>query len=94
MIKAIQTRLLVELKGLYKNIQAKEGQFGTSKKSGVVHDIAPDVKDECTKLGIKKGSTVFFGEYEDNSKFPHDLDGKTVEMALIKLEEVGGVENV
>jgi hypothetical protein len=92
MIKAIQTRILVELKGLYDNIDVAEEKFGTSKMRGIVHDIADDVKDECAKLGIKRGSTVFFGKYEDSGKFPYALDGKEVEMTLIKLEEIGGVE--
>jgi co-chaperonin GroES (HSP10) len=92
MIKAIQTRILVELKGLYDNIQVAEEKFGTSKMRGVVHDIAADVKDECAKLDIKVGSTVFFGKYEDTGKFPYPIDGKEVEMTLIKLEEIGGVE--
>lgn len=94
MITAIQTRILVELKGLYDNIQTAEEKFGTSKLRGVVLDIAADVKDDCAKLGIKQGSTVFFGKYEDLGKFPYELDGKEVEMTLIKLEEIGGVENV
>jgi hypothetical protein len=94
MIKAIQTRILVELKGLYDNIDTAEEKFGTSKMRGVVHDIAADVKDDCTKLGIKVGSTVFFGKYEDTGKFPYEHEGREREFTLIKLEEIGGVENV
>jgi co-chaperonin GroES (HSP10) len=95
MIKAIQTRILVELKGLYDNISTTEEKFGTSKMRGVVLDIAEDVKDECAKPenDVRIGSTVFFGKYEDTGKFPYELNGKEVELALIKLEEIGGVEN-
>lgn len=93
MIRAIQSRLLVELKGLYDNIQTAEEKFGTSKMRGVVLDIADDIKSECAKLKIAEGDLVFFGKYEDTGKFPYELDGKEVELALIKLEEIGGVEN-
>lgn len=93
MIKAIQSRILVELKGLYDNIQTTEERFGTSKMRGVVLDIADDIKDDCAKLEISDGTLVFFGKYEDTGKFPYEIDGVEKELTLIKLEEIGGVEN-
>jgi len=78
---------------LYDHIQTSEERFGTSKMRGVVLDIAPDIAEDCKKLKIDVGDLVFFGKYEDTGKFPYELDGKETELALIKLEEIGGVEN-
>lgn len=88
-IQAIQTRLLIELKGAYTHINTTEEKFGTSKTRGIVRDIASDITDQCKDLSIKIGTTVFFGKYEDTA--PYTVDG--VDYALIKLEEVGGVSN-
>lgn len=89
MIQAVQSRLLIELKGAYDNLSTTEERFGTSKIRGYVRSIASDIEADCKKLSIKEGTMVYFGKFEDSSKF--EKDGQ--EYALIKLEEIGGVEN-
>ncbi len=86
MIRAIQGRLLIELKGGAKHINTTEEQFGSYTR-GVVRSIAPDIADECVEQHITLGDIVYFGKYEDSA--PYDLDGK--KHILIKLEDVGGV---
>lgn len=87
-MKAIQGRLLVELKGAYDNFEATLEKFGTSKTRGTVHSIASDIEVKCKELGIVDKSMVYFGKYEDTA--PYIIDGK--DYALIKLEEIGGVD--
>ena len=87
MIRAIQGRLLIELKGGAKHINTTEEQFGSYTR-GVVRSIAPGLTEEDLS-GIEIGSLVYFGKYEDSA--PYDLGGK--KHILIKLEEVGGVED-
>ena len=88
MIRAIQGRLLIELKGGAKHINTTEEQFGSYTR-GVVRSIAPDTLVDCNELSIELGSLVYLGKYEDSA--PYDLGGK--KHILIKLEEVGGVED-
>lgn len=87
MIRAIQGRLLIELKGGAKHINTTEEQFGSYTR-GVVRSIASDI-DKAELFGIEVGSMIYFGKYEDSA--PYDLDGK--KHILIKLEDVGGVED-
>lgn len=88
MIQPVQGRLLVEIKGAFKNIKVTEGQWDANTR-GLVHAIATDVEEDCKDLGIKIGSTVYFGKYEDNAKCL--IDGK--DGALMPLKEIAGVEN-
>jgi co-chaperonin GroES (HSP10) len=88
MIRPIQSRLLIELKGGAKHINTTEEQFGSYTR-GVVRGIAPDLKEACVDLDLRLGSTVYFGKYEDTA--PYEIDGK--KHILMKLEEIGGVED-
>ena len=85
-IHPIQGRLLVELRSAYKNFSATEERFGTSKTQGVVRGIAADIAKECEDLGVKVGSMVYFGKYEDSA--PYKINN--VDHTLIKLEEISG----
>lgn len=89
MIKAIRGRLFIELKGKFENFEENEERFGDSKMRGRVLDIAPDIAAEAKKDGVEVGSMVYFGKYEDTGRF--DINGKW--HVLIKLEEIGGVDN-
>lgn len=90
MIHPIQSRLLIELRGNYKNFSATEERFGTSKTQGVVVAMSHAVKNKIAKdpdlKGLNEGSTVYFGKYEDTA--PYTIDGK--DYALIELKEIGG----
>ena len=90
MIRPIQSRLLIELKGGAKHINTTEEQFGSYTR-GVVRGIAPDLQDLCETPGINLhvGDIVYFGKYEDTA--PYEIDGK--KHILMKLEEIGGVED-
>jgi co-chaperonin GroES (HSP10) len=87
MIHPIQGRLLIQLKGKYQNFSPTEEKFGTSKTRGVVLAIAPDIIAKCQELGIEDGKMVYFGKYEDTAPY-----GEKEDLALIKLEEIGGWE--
>jgi len=88
-ITPIQGRVLVELKGAYDNITTTEEKFGTSKTRGILRAIASDITEvDRKRCGLKIDATVYFGKYEDTA--PYTFDGK--DYALIKLEDVGGVE--
>lgn len=89
MITPVQATLLVELRGKYKNFQATEERFGTTKNRGIVRAIAEDIKDKCDKLHISVGDMVYFAKYEDST--PCDIDGK--EGTLIALKEIKGVSS-
>lgn len=88
MIRPIQSRLLIELKGGAKHINTTEEQFGSYTR-GVVRGIAKDVVVDAAEVGIDLGSIVYFGKYEDTA--PYEIDGK--KHILIKLEEITGVED-
>ncbi len=89
MITPLQGRLLVELQAAYQHINPTEEKFGTSKTRGICAAIASDIQDQCVAMGIEVGKMVYFGKYEDTA--PYTVDGK--DYALIKLEEIGGVED-
>lgn len=89
MITPIQGRVLVELKGAYDHIDVTEEKYGATKNRGIVRGIAKDIAVKCKELGIKVGSMVYFGKFEDNA--PVDLDGQPG--TLLKLEEIGGVDD-
>lgn len=86
MIQPLQGRVLIELKSAYKNFEATEERFGTSKTRGVLTAIAPDIEEQCKEMGMKIGDMVYFGKYEDTA--PYSLDDR--DYVLIKLEEIGG----
>lgn len=88
MIRPIQSRLLIELKGAATHINTTEEQFGSYTR-GIVRGIAEDLLKDCIDLGIELGSLVYFGKYEDTA--PYEIDGK--KHILMKLEEIGGVED-
>jgi co-chaperonin GroES (HSP10) len=89
MITPIQGCLFIELLGQYNNISSSQEKYGNSKSRGKVIDIALNVVSDALELGIKKRSTVYFNQYEDQSAFKRD--GK--DFAFIKLEDIRGVEN-
>lgn len=84
-IDPVQKCVLVETKGRYENLEVADERFGTSKMRGTVRAIAADIKEECKKLNIKVGDTVYFGKYEDMATVGADED-----QILIKLEEIRG----
>jgi co-chaperonin GroES (HSP10) len=88
MIRPIQSRLLIELKGGARHINTTEEQFGSYTR-GVVRAIAEDILKDCVDCAVGVGDTVYFGKYEDTA--PYDIDGK--KHILIKLEEITGVED-
>lgn len=88
-MRAVQSRLFIELKGKYENFEENHQQFDDSKMRGRVLSIAEDVKAKCEEFGIELGSMVHFGKYEDTARF--EKDGKWY--AFIKLEEIGGVDD-
>ena len=85
MIDPVQGRLLIELRGKYKNLDAADEKYGNSKTRGLVLAIASDIAEKCKKLKIKVGDIVYFGAFEDTARY--GSDDKEV---LIKLEEIGG----
>lgn len=90
MITPVQSRLLIKTKGAYANLKTvTEEKFGTSKTRGEVIAIPKGDAAYCKELGIKVGSTVYFGKYEDTA--PYQIDGEDGYI-LIKIEEIGGVE--
>lgn len=84
-IDPVQGRLLVQLRGKYKNIESADERFGSTKARGIVLAIAPGIADDCKEMNIKVGDMVYFGAYEDTARYGADDD-----LILIKLEEVGG----
>lgn len=84
MIKPINQRVLIKLKGQYDGLDLSEERFGTSKTRGEVIAIAPELEDEP----IKVGQIAYFGKYEDTA--PYDIDGS--DYILIKYEDIGGIE--
>lgn len=93
MIEPVNGRILVELRGKYKNITGATQQFGDSKTRGIVRAIAADITpaklQEIGAAKLKVGDWIYFGAYEDTAKYP--VDGK--DHILIKLEDVGGRED-
>lgn len=89
MIEPAQTRLLVQLKGKYKNLESADEKYGNSKTRGIVLAIAPDITPAALKkIGLEKlkvGDLVYFGAFEDTARYGSDDD-----QILIKLEEIGG----
>lgn len=89
MIEPVQKRLLVELRGKYKNLDAADDRFNNSKTRGIVLAIAKDITKEILDdvgLGkLKVGDMVYFGAWEDTARY--GADDKQI---LIKLEEIGG----
>jgi co-chaperonin GroES (HSP10) len=86
MIHPIQSRVLVQLKSQYKNFEATEERFGTSKTQGLISAIAPDIEEKAREQGLEVGKIAYFGKYEDSA--PYAIDGN--DYALLKLEDIGG----
>lgn len=84
-IQPLQSHLLVELRGKYKNLDAADEKYGNSKTRGVVLAIAPDILKQCAVLNINVGDMVYFGAFEDTARY-----GADDRHVLIKLEEIGG----
>lgn len=92
MIQPVNANILVKLKGRYKHLETEtEEKFGSSKTRGIVVALPKDNFDLgwCEENGVKLGSMIYFGKYEDTAPYP--IDGE--DHILIKIEDVKGVDN-